>query len=627
MPIDIRCPSCRDVFPVTEAPGQQALDCPNCGKRFVAHAPRATGTKCPSCATPSTIIATDRPQPTTCAGCGQRFTVPAAAATAPTPKAPDRSAPPVSAAKTPESARRRPGRDDDDDDDDDGRRAKERGTGGAAVGLIVLGGAGLLFVAAGFVVVAYLIFSRPGPATEPQKVAAAPTQPPASRSVEVNPQPPVRVPAPVKATSPPDPSRSPAAPPARVVALPEPAGEVRVGGGGRYLFIHLKVARQVAVFEPATEKIIRYIPVADDEVLLAAGLNHLILGYPRQNAIVRYSLATFEKDATNTVESKFPLHGLGMGAGSNGPLLVATANFPFGEDLFLVNVLTLRRVPGTEIRNSGVIPEKGMRIWASHEGRVFTAKAGGLSRPSAFQARPDGWVCSPSPCDPPVIGPEGDLVYGKGEIATSAGQTVGEKVGGHGKGVWYTPAVIGPFFLSFSERASGDWPNEQKYLLTGIHAGRDQRPLVTLPELPETAGLVDWLSGQGKPFDQHVFYFPEVNRLAVFLSRRDRVWVRTIDVKAEIAKSTADYLAVVSRSPTATKGKPYRYAPEVWSNRGGVKLRLDAGPTGMWVDGGALMWDVPSNYPGVTAAVILNVTDSTGREIFHMFDVTVSARK
>ncbi|MDB5310001.1 MAG: hypothetical protein JWO38_4203 [Gemmataceae bacterium] len=582
MLIDIKCPHCRDTIPITESAGEQAVDCP---------------------------------------GCGERFTVPAAGGTSPKPATDDKK---PAAAKGKKPARR-PARRRDDDDDDDDDRPRRRDTGGSKggmVGIIVAGGIGLVVLAGGFGLAAWLIFSKDDP--------AAANQPDDKKAPDIRPAAGAGLPKGVPGRNPgesvapparPEP-KNPGPPPASAapaITLPAPADGVCVGRGGKYLFLHLKSARQMAVLDLAAGKVTKYLPVADDDVVFAAGLNHLVLGYPKQQVLQRYALATLEKDLSAPFQSKWPLRGLGMGAASNGPLLVAAGEFPHGSELFLIDVLTMRRAVGSEIKNSNFWPEAGMRVWAAQDGRTFAAKAGGLGRPTVFQVRPTGWGVHPSPCDPPMLGADGERVVGNGMIARPDGKEVGERK----HGVWYVPAAEGPFFLSLSEQKVGTWPTERKYPELQVHAAPGQGPVFTYPELPETQGFIDPFQEPHKALDRYVFFLPFTNVLAILPAARDRVYLRKVDLKGSLAKAAVDYLVVVSRPPVARKGQEFRYVPDVWTKRGGAKLSLDAGPEGMKVEGGAVVWAVPADYPDPSANVILGVTDAGGQATFHTFDLPV----
>src|SRR5262249_23551487 len=148
----------------------------------------------------------------------------------------------------------------------------------------------------------------------------------------------------------------------------------------------------------------------------------------------------------------------------------------------------------TVIKDPGVHPDAKIRMWASHDGRTFAATSEGLSRPTVYQMRASGWLVNPSPCTPPCLGPEGDTVFGAGQMAGPTGTALAEKRFDRGKAVWYLPAVQGPFFVAVHERTFGQWPNEKKWAEVNLHAGRDTRPLATLRELPEAKDLIDFFS-------------------------------------------------------------------------------------------------------------------------------------
>src|SRR5262249_49729969 len=66
------------------------------------------------------------------------------------------------------------------------------------------------------------------------------------------------------------------------------------------------------------------------------------------------------------------------------------------------------------------------------------------------------------------------------------------------------------------------------------------------------------------------------------------------------------------------------YSPVVKAKKGGVKLRLQAGPDGMKLTPeNALDWPVPTDYREDSAGVILSVSDGSGQEVFHNFRLTI----
>src|SRR5262245_32335646 len=71
------------------------------------------------------------------------------------------------------------------------------------------------------------------------------------------------------------------------VELPKQARDVCVGGGGRYLIFHCPAARKLAVFDTSAAKVVKTITLGADDVLIAAGMNKLVVVYPLEKQVVR----------------------------------------------------------------------------------------------------------------------------------------------------------------------------------------------------------------------------------------------------------------------------------------------------------------------------------------------------
>jgi hypothetical protein len=72
--------------------------------------------------------------------------------------------------------------------------------------------------------------------------------------------------------------RPPALEAAKVVRqLPATIGGVAVGGGGRYLILHLPKQRQLALFDVNEAKVVHHFPLAEDTVKFAAGGEKLVI--------------------------------------------------------------------------------------------------------------------------------------------------------------------------------------------------------------------------------------------------------------------------------------------------------------------------------------------------------------
>ncbi len=96
-----------------------------------------------------------------------------------------------------------------------------------------------------------------------------------------------------------------------------------------------------------------------------------------------------------------------------------------------------------------------------------------------------------------------------------------------------------------------------------------------------------------------------------------------LDLTAALEKTGIDYLFVTSLPPaSATPGSTLSYAIAVQSRRGGLRYTLDSGPPGMTLsDDGKLQWSVPAGQPAGRQGVIVTITDASGQEILHAFDI------
>lgn len=133
------------------------------------------------------------------------------------------------------------------------------------------------------------------------------------------------------------------------------------------------------------------------------------------------------------------------------------------------------------------------------------------------------------------------------------------------------------------------------------------------------------LKANDLPWEKRVFYYPRSGLLATLTPGSDGLVLRRTDLGEQLARSGADYLVVVSRPPDAVPGKQFVYPIAARSKKGGVKVKLDAGPDGMRVTAdGRVEWDVPPGF-AKPVRVILTVTDASGQEVMHTFELIPSA--
>jgi predicted Zn finger-like uncharacterized protein len=315
--------------------------------------------------------------------------------------------------------------------------------------------------------------------------------------------------------------------------LPGVAGEVCVGGGGRFLILHLPSLRQLAVFDASEARIVKFLPIGDDKVLLAAGFDKLFVALPVRNQLQRWDLTTFEKESTGAVP--VPILGLAMGSGTRGPLVVQTGEpFPGRDETNLVCldpqtfqesaiqfVSPDRFVPG---RGDPGRQETGLRV--STDGKVVTGTGVFIRDGKNYRSVPE----APANATP---GADGRYLYTAGQIYSAEGKPVGPHIGRHGQMSWFFPAHHGPYYVSLSER--GPQGNAIRFAL-GIHQGGDTQPLVTLPDIEGLTGLLEYPSGRHVPFDRHVFFIPEARLLVVIPRSQDRLFLHRINTEELAAR-------------------------------------------------------------------------------------------
>jgi hypothetical protein len=106
------------------------------------------------------------------------------------------------------------------------------------------------------------------------------------------------------------------------IALPGEVKNVAVGGGGRYLVMHIFDQEQLVVFDVASGKLMTPIPLTEDDLHFAAGAAKLAILYPAAKSLETWDLATMKKERSAPLPAgvALPIHEVCMGSASAGPL-------------------------------------------------------------------------------------------------------------------------------------------------------------------------------------------------------------------------------------------------------------------------------------------------------------------
>ncbi len=405
--------------------------------------------------------------------------------------------------------------------------------------------------------------------------------------------------------------------------LPGTISDVCVGGGGRYLCLHLGKTRQIAVYDLCLGKVAKYFPIGGDNVRIAAGMNKLIAVTPEPGTITRFDFAKMEKETTVPLPFKGVLKTVAMGSASAGPLLVHYGSGTGALD----NSPTILLDPATfkEIR-----PGNGIQMHACYRDHLH------------FRASPDGtvfgtWCTSHSPSGVTSIivssdsvksynqhtsgghvvpGPDGTIFTGMGLMTPEL-----KALGKHNDRSFNIPAVSGNLYLDLAPDGNGaGFPVHQTNgFKATVRMLGDARPIVTLPKFDMALGGENWVAHDFTT-DKRFIFVPEAKAIVVIPTTNDRLQIHKFDMEASLEKAGIDFLFATSRPPVAIAGKKFEYSIKVRSKKGGVKLKLDAAPDGMKLADGKLTWDVPADW-AEPANVIVTISDASGQEIFHTFSL------
>jgi formylglycine-generating enzyme required for sulfatase activity/S1-C subfamily serine protease len=165
-----------------------------------------------------------------------------------------------------------------------------------------------------------------------------------------------------------------------------PIANVAVGGGGRYLILHLPKLSKLAVFDVNEAKVVKLLPVTDANVKITAGLDKLVMALPASRSVQRWSLKTFEQELSVPYPGKMDIQALEMGSASQGPLLIVGKEGPHPFlNLFLMTLDKLERKDLTLAGGGHAFLNPGYQLRASPDGRWFGGWNNGPVSPTGMQ--------------------------------------------------------------------------------------------------------------------------------------------------------------------------------------------------------------------------------------------------
>jgi hypothetical protein len=415
----------------------------------------------------------------------------------------------------------------------------------------------------------------------------------------------------------------------QVLSLPGAVEDVCPGGNGRFLILHLPQQRKLAVFDANEAKIVKYLPVAEEKICFAAGMDKLMVVLPEKNIVQRWSLTTFEREVSAPLPSVGTVSAALMGWNTDGCLVLSSGG-PGNHDgrIAFLDMQTLKEIPlanDPPLRASSWGRGDPIHVHISANGQVIGARVSGGS-PAGVETlilrgekviphyEHDSWGDI-------IPDAEGRVIHtGRGRYTPEL-KKIGDSQGS-------LPALHGNLWVSI---AGGDGVHnrEATSVTVSVHMGDDTRPLATLRDLAGLDFERDRIHRFGEkgslPVQKRFFLIPQAKLIAILDRTGEKLHLHRFDLDEVLEKSGVDYLIVTSQPLTvAVKGQEYTYPLVVKSKKGGLKYKVESGPKGMQISSdGKLAWKVPADCPDAEVDVILTVGDTAGQEVFHTFKIAV----
>jgi WD40 repeat protein len=433
--------------------------------------------------------------------------------------------------------------------------------------------------------------------------------------------------------------------------------DVAVGGGGRYLILTLKEARQIAVFDVNAADIVKTIALPSENALVTAGAKAFFIAFPDQGLFQRWDLETMTREGANLPSPiRARLKGLAMGSDSDGPLLAVWSpdsnnNFPQQVRFSFLDPNTLKVLKAGPITNGGfqgigsVSPSGGtILLHPFLQQRVHVrASAGGdlygiwqtNGSPSGFQTlavRRSALkgIYNHDSLDHLAPGPDGLTVYtGRGGELDAEGKPLR----GSDSRPPTSPALTIPstdpvYYLSINGLNQNRSPNSPATAVTAsVHAASDGTRLLTVQQLDEMKGVGNseaWIADDFTN-EKRFHLIPAARLLITIPPTNDRLVLRRLDIEKALDQLRVDTLIVTTPSNLhAEAGKVLHHRIEARSKAGGLRYALADGPDGLTVSPtGELTWTPPRRPVGDTVKAVVTVADPSGRERFHTITIRV----
>lgn len=396
----------------------------------------------------------------------------------------------------------------------------------------------------------------------------------------------------------------------KTVKLPTPLSDYTLGGGGRYLIMHLPELNQLAVFDSVQTDIIKYLPVEQGRILFTAGAQHLIVSYPDKNLFQRWSLSTFKLEQTVTCQTPAPLTAMIMGHSSAGPVVLFAGTGPRNFKPLFLDPLKLELL-SFEYKNPASLFIEPHFIQASADGRVIGYGNEGillLSDSSVLHVKTQTG-------NPQLLIPnfDGSIIYSPYYILDTY-LNVMEKTQTPDMRI---PSVQPGYFM----RIPRDDRKPQNFGITFYSEG-NPRPLITVTDIDVPLSQSDrYRKPQSPTFFRRFIFLPAANALVQIPATNDRLIIYKMDLLKRLQQSDIDYLYAVARPESVVPvNQNWKYQIEARSRQGDVSYEIINAPQGMTISKtGQLAWQIPEIFSDSTVKVTIKIHDRLEQEYLYSF--------
>ncbi|HTK77131.1 MAG TPA: hypothetical protein VL371_17830, partial [Gemmataceae bacterium] len=413
------------------------------------------------------------------------------------------------------------------------------------------------------------------------------------------------------------------------VALPGPATDMALAGGGKYMAIVCKSARKLVVFDAEGAKVVRELPLPPETVLCAGTAEHLFIVLPNQKVIQRWRLVDWERDLVAPLPlSEAPLD-LAAGACGAGPLLIRTAAGPHFFD-----PRTLRDLkPQIRVKGQHMFGAERFHVRAAPDGETFFGWQPMVSPSGIYCIRVHGSIADVEyeHADSGYVSPSDDGV----QVFTAYGihgadlrRVQDDRFGWdrlHGVAAAGTPFFFGVDCARLREHHEAS---------VALFLAQDRSRVADLPALEHMS--LTWAEAGGnfmdeslsldKRFHARLRADSNVGRVIVIPETGDRLRVLPFDPAATMAAAGQHFLFFATTVAEAAKrGQPYSFFLDARSDRTPVRFRLMTGPSGLTIsDDGEIRWAAAAADPYSSAAsVVVAARDAGGKELRRTFRIVV----